>query len=767
MKKLHLILSLLVLCTCYLNAQKVNWASKIGYTSGSDFHTVTDAAIDSFDNVYILGVIAGTTDFDPGAGTAIHSNPVGTDPFLAKYDRDGNYLWHRVFEGVGDDFAEQVDVDQNNNVYVLLKAGNSMELNPAGLTRTGYESIIAKYSSAGYYIWHKDFTGGGTKALQSLAIDSEANRVYVGGRFTESLLTTPAGMAELFASYGKGFLAAFDLNGNSQWITSFGQLSTSLGNGEVYVNDLTVDKSTGHLYVTGSFEGTTDFGVFLGPSYNSASGNAYLMKVTSGGLKVKASQLPGFFFGGTSSSGNGIDITDDGYVIAGGTYKNGSTISGGYIRKFNTNFQAVYSRYIQSFDITDVEADDEGGYLASGEMGANNIIAGTTSQKIWSTDTDAHAIVRYNADNSFRWGKSTTHGNNSAESLSRGLTYRNGSFVHTGQFKGSVDFEPCGSGGGLSVSPGNASYIFDGFFAKVSDAFIPDVQICSAPTTVEIENAPAGYTMNWTFSPSNAVTPNTGSGSSVTVSRVGNYNGTVTATVHLTSSHPHCLGDFTITKELMVGSSAAIPFLGYVTQPYNPLHPQGNGLTLVTPSVICREIPDQPIQFNAGSPPQGVLYYEWQSDLYSSVQRSYGPGPAVVDLSLQDDWPLGYYGSHYVRVRAVTSCGVSDWDQRNFVVSRPVGGCSSGGEIPIGPIGFGFNRSGNDLNGADLEKSGIDETSQIKLYNAVTGSLVYQGEMAAGKKFNTRDIPVNAGHYFLHIRNSKGITRKQIMITRE
>ncbi len=767
MKKLHLILSLLVLCTCYLNAQKVNWASKIGYTSGSDFHTVTDAAIDSFDNVYILGVIAGTTDFDPGAGTAVHSNPTGTDAFLAKYDRDGNYLWHRVFTGTGDDFAQQLEVDQNNNVYVLLDAGNQIQLNPAGSSVTGYESVLAKYSSTGYYIWHKNFTGGSSKSLQSLAVNSGANRVFVGGKFTSGTLTTPSGLANLSASNGKGFMAAFDLNGNSQWITSFGQQNSGLGQGQVDVNDITVNENTGNIFLTGDFKGSTDFGVFLGLTYNSSNGNAFILKVTSGGLKVKATQLSGFPFSSTSSSGNGIDITEDGYVLAGGAYNNNAQIRGGYIRKLNTNLQGVYSKFIADFGITEVEADDEGGYLVSGDMGSTNFLAGTGSQRLWSTDSDAHAIVRYNADNTFRWGKSTTHGNNSAYTLSRGLAFRNGSFVHTGQFKGSVDFEPCGSGGGLSVSSGNASYTNDGFFTKVSDAFIPDVQICSAPTTVEIENAPDGYTMNWTFSPSNAVTPNTGSGSSVTVTRVGNYTGTVTATVHLTSSHPYCLGDFTITKDLAVGSGAATPFLGYVTQPYNPLHPQGNGLTLVTPSVICREIPDQPIQFNAGSLPPGTLYFEWQSDLYTSVQRSYGPGPAVVDLSLQDDWPLGYYGSHYVRVRAVTTCGVSDWDQRNFVVSRPVGGCSSGGEIPIGPIGFGFNRSGNDLNSADLEKSGIDETSQIKLYNAVTGSLVYQGEMAAGKKFNTRDIPVNAGHYFLHIRNSKGITRKQIMITRE
>lgn len=767
MKKLHLILSLLVLCTCYLNAQKVNWANKIGYTSGSKFHTVTDAAIDSFDNVYILGVISGTTDFDPGSGTAVHSNPVGTDAFLAKYDRDGNYIWHRVFTGTGDDWAEQLAVDHNNNVYVLLDAGNQVQLNPAGLSVTGYESVLAKYSSAGYYVWHKNFTGGGTQqSLQSLAVDANANRVYVGGTFRENTLTTPSGMSNLLASNGNGFLAAFDLNGNSQWITSFGQQNTPSHQGGVDVEDIAINPNTGNLYLTGSFDGSTNFGVFFGSTFNSIYGNAYILKVTSGGLKVKAKHLSGFFFGGNSSSGNGIDVTADGYILAGGTYKNGNTISGAYARKFNTNLQAVYSRYIQHFGITEVEADDEGGYLVSGEMSANNIIAGTTSQKIWSTDTDAHAIVRYNADNTFRWGNATTHGNFSAETLSRGLDYRNHSYVHTGQFKGSVDFEPCGGGGGLSVSSGNASYTNDGFFTKISDAFIPDVQICSAPTTVEIENAPAGYTMNWTFSPSNAVTPNTGSGSSVTVTRVGNYTGTVTATVHLTSSHPHCLGDFTITKDLAVGSGAATPFLGFVTQPYNPLHPQGNGLTLVTPSVICREIADQPIQFNAGSLPPGTLYFEWQSDLYTSVQRSYGPGPAVVDLDLQGDWPLGYYQSHYVRVRAVTTCGVSDWDQRNFIVSRPVGGCGSGGEIPIGPIGFGA-RSGNDLNSADLEKSGIDENSQIKLYNAVTGSLVYQGEMAAGKKFSTKDLPVKAGHYFLHIRNSKGITRKQIMITQE
>lgn len=59
-------------------------------------------AFDSRTNLYVTGWFAGTTDFDGGEGvfnlTSMNANGA-SDCFLAKYDRNGSFLWARVFGG--------------------------------------------------------------------------------------------------------------------------------------------------------------------------------------------------------------------------------------------------------------------------------------------------------------------------------------------------------------------------------------------------------------------------------------------------------------------------------------------------------------------------------------------------------------------------------------------------------------------------------------------------------------------------------------------
>ena len=83
-------------------------------------------AVDSAGNNYVAGRYSGTVDFDP-----THTNPAAIltstpadpdqspeDAFVAKYDTAGNFVWVVSLGGGGDDDAKGVAVDAAGNVSV-------------------------------------------------------------------------------------------------------------------------------------------------------------------------------------------------------------------------------------------------------------------------------------------------------------------------------------------------------------------------------------------------------------------------------------------------------------------------------------------------------------------------------------------------------------------------------------------------------------------------------------------------------------------------
>lgn len=82
--------------------------------------TPEELAIDNHSNIYLTGNIGGTTDFKPGADTAFVHVPVNHDydVFVAKYDSAGNYLYAYASGGKGSDLAYSISIDPSNNVLL-------------------------------------------------------------------------------------------------------------------------------------------------------------------------------------------------------------------------------------------------------------------------------------------------------------------------------------------------------------------------------------------------------------------------------------------------------------------------------------------------------------------------------------------------------------------------------------------------------------------------------------------------------------------------
>lgn len=333
-------------------------ALSVGHALGSS--TANAVAADAAGNSYMTGSFSGTTDFDP-----THTYTGNTDILTARGDKD---------------------------IYV------------------------AKYASDSSLIWVKRMGGDAsmidgtvTDSGLDIAIDGSAN-VYVTGQFIGS---ADFGTTTLYTAGDRdGFVAKLSSSGSILWANRWGSTIDNRGygvgvdgSGNVYacvqaaggsgptngvdvlkynsngtavwnnwVNtgmflpfDLAVS-STGSIYVCGGFSGTVDFDpsnktkyVNSGPSYS-----GFILNLTTTGKFGWVSPFVGQTVGSTHgySSVNSLTLDGSGNVIVGGFYggpvdfnpSSGttmlSTTGRGFITKLNNSGGLVWAKALESDNTT-------------------------------------------------------------------------------------------------------------------------------------------------------------------------------------------------------------------------------------------------------------------------------------------------------------------------------------------------------------------------------------------------------------------------------
>lgn len=261
--------------------------------------------------------------------------------------------------------------------------------------------------------------------------------------------------------------------------------------------------------------------------------------------------------------------------------------------------------------------------------------------------------------------------------------------------------------------------------------------------TIRFVDLVPGHSISWTAGTGLDIVGST-TGNSVQVRNnpfVSGSTAVVTATI--TTAHDY-VGPTVVSTTVVLGEPAPLQDISYDNGPQFPAE-------------ICLTTASTTLHFSAGVS-DGADYYYWESDLpgfWGNI--SYGVATKFVNVNL----PSGYVQQHYVRVKAVNSCGESSWTTKSFTLRYNPNGCSGSGEGPPGGhIPFGKNE---DLSGfLSLEF----EPVKIKLYDN-TGRLIYSGNESYNELYKIDKTKVPDGHYFVHIFNKEGVIRKQILLNRE
>ena len=81
--------------------------------SGNSIERVVDMAIDSDDNIIVLGYYSDSIDFDPGPDTLQPTTSDMNNIFIEKLTSEGDLIWVKTIGEAGYERPESIEVDYN------------------------------------------------------------------------------------------------------------------------------------------------------------------------------------------------------------------------------------------------------------------------------------------------------------------------------------------------------------------------------------------------------------------------------------------------------------------------------------------------------------------------------------------------------------------------------------------------------------------------------------------------------------------------------
>ena len=241
------------------------WAKSIGSTG---FNFGLSIKVDNTGNLLITGQFNGSTDFDPGAGTAILNTSV-PDIYILKLDAAGNYLWADAMgASAGPNSGNALATDASGNTYVAGYYNGTMDFDPGvgtyTLTSAGNNDIfVSKIDGAGNFVWAVSMGGSGADQATAIGLDTLGN-IYVTGDFSGN--ANFASHSLFSAGSNDAFIFELNTSGNLWAITAIGGSAFDEG------QSLAVTTS-GSVYTSGYFNGSSNFD-YCGTSFNLASAGA-------------------------------------------------------------------------------------------------------------------------------------------------------------------------------------------------------------------------------------------------------------------------------------------------------------------------------------------------------------------------------------------------------------------------------------------------------------------------------------------------------------
>ena len=304
--------------------------------------------------------------------------------------------WAQTWGGTWEDIGYSVAVDASGNVYIAGLFSETIDFKPDGgdphTSNGGGDIFLTKYDSDGSYKWTRTWgcphTSIDDKAL-GVASDPSGNIVLTGCYFQPIDFDPDGGDPRTTNGFTDIFLTKYDPDGNYLWTRTWGSNEYEQGEG------IATDPSD-NIFLTGSFRSTIDFNPDGGdPHTSNGEADVFLTKYNAdGSYQWTRTWGCSGFLGYGKDIGEGVSSDPSGNIYVTGYFQN------------------------------TVDFDPDGGdpRISSGKFDVFLVKYGTDGNYIWTRT----------------WG---------GPEPDRGYALSvdpSGNIVVTGEFEGTVDFNPDG-----------------------------------------------------------------------------------------------------------------------------------------------------------------------------------------------------------------------------------------------------------------------------------------------------------------------------------
>jgi len=235
--------------------QQFKWANN--YSDNNGLAEIKAMVTDPQGNVYVAGEVMGTFDLDPGPGTDTVDGTGGTKPFIAKFNTAGAYVWGKSFGGTMSDYVSLMAIDSNGDLVVAGRFFSNDFVVPGTsytLSSQGLDDIyVCKFNSNGSLLWAREFGSQGNEYANGLSIDPSNNIIFVGN-FMNTVDFNPSSQVNSLTAAGNSDSFICILNSNGGYVNAMSFNSLSAPSVYKVVND-----TAGNIYLSGTFNALCDF----------------------------------------------------------------------------------------------------------------------------------------------------------------------------------------------------------------------------------------------------------------------------------------------------------------------------------------------------------------------------------------------------------------------------------------------------------------------------------------------------------------------------
>lgn len=424
------------------------------------------AATDRSGNVYAIGILTGTGNFDLGDGVVAQGAKDNQYAFLVKYDGRGKSLWSaNLGAAEGSSWFAAVSLDSMGNIYAVghisgnasIDLGNSVTVKGSS---TGRNCVIVKYSSEGKALWARTAQSGSVDSTYSGVTVDDNGAIYAVGYLKG---TAPLDLGNGITVSGSSqdatmVMVKYTAEGTVLWART-----ATTAPGYSVLNSVAASP-LGGIIAAGVFSGAGSLDVGNGVILTGASAVAH-------GLVVQYDREGNASWARTEATGTGssnfasvaVDGTGQvycaGYLtgISGYDFGNSATAQGtisgstavvvSYTPTGSPNWARTVQGPIDSFFLS-VAADTGGGIVVAGYVSGHGTWSIGNGPGFFTSSSGSSALlVKYDADGGGEWVRSPLV--NSGGSLFNGVACARSGAIHAvGSVSGSAGYD---FGAGLKI----------------------------------------------------------------------------------------------------------------------------------------------------------------------------------------------------------------------------------------------------------------------------------------------------------------------------